>query len=262
MSTAFTLDTIPADQATDTILGQAATLFSSAYGVWSPEAEHKIGKYCKQGTLIYLQHLRSSTLIPYAGQHIRISVERLRRHYLAPGTNSVLVRGMVGDKLAGHASATRWMHKGRQICWITQLCVSPEYRRRGLATQILRRLREAENDWCFGILSSSPAAIMAALRAYCRGIEEVSFDVVREHGADIMAASPVKYVREAKLKGSVFGIEDGTVCCADTNFWVDHTEPLDILAEVKKKVIWPFGELPEGCEFLALFKGAETILSI
>lgn len=83
--------------------------------------------------------------------------------------------------------------------------------------------------------------------------------MAKEHGAGIMAASPVKYVRDAKLKGSIFGIDDGTVCCADTNFWVDHAEPLAILAEVKNKVTWPFGELPEGCEFLVLVKGADAI---
>ncbi|USP79297.1 uncharacterized protein yc1106_06571 [Curvularia clavata] len=133
------------------------------------------------------------------------------------------------------------------------LCVSPEYRRKGLATQ-------GENDWGFGILSSNPAAVMALLRACDHGIENASFDMVKEYGANIMATSPIRYVREAKLKGRVFGIEEGTgtMCCADTNFWVDHAEPLAILAEVKKKITWPFGELPEGCEFLALIHSPST----
>lgn len=121
-------------------------------------------------------------------------------------------------------------------------------------------MREGKNDRGFGILSSHPAAILGALRAWGRGIEEANLEMVKEHGAGVMAASPVKYVRDAKLKGSVFGLEDGTgtVCCADTNFWVDYAEPLAVLAEVKKKVTWPFGELPEACEFLVLVKGAEV----
>ena len=112
----------------------------------------------------------------------------------------------------------------------------------------------------FSILSSHPAAIMAALRAWGRGIEAVDIHFAKNHAAGIMAASPVAYVRDEKLKGRKFVIhdhdnEDGAVCCADTKFWVDHAEPLTVLAEVKANRnmdVWPFGELPPGCEFLAL----------
>lgn len=135
MSTKFTFDTTPAGQVTDDMLEQVATLFSSAYGVWSPDAEQKIGKYCKQGSLVQFHLLASLKLIQFVGKRIGISVERLRKNYLAPGTNSVLVRGMADDRLVGHALATRWIYEGRQICWVTQLCVNPEYRRKGLATQ-------------------------------------------------------------------------------------------------------------------------------
>ncbi|KAH7561581.1 hypothetical protein BM1_02685 [Bipolaris maydis] len=241
MSNTFTFETIPAAQVTETMLDQAAALFSSAYGIWSPEAEKNMGKYCKPG------------------KRVKMSVERLREQSLAPGTNSVLVRSIDGDKLAGYAFATRWMYEGRQICWVTQLCVSHEYRGRKLATQILIRLREGQNDRGFGILSSHPAAILGALRAWGRGIEDVNMEIAKEHAAGIMAASPVKYVRDAKLKGSLFGSgDDGTVCCADTSFWVDHAEPFAALAEIKKRATWPFGDLPEGCEFLVLVKGAEV----
>lgn len=64
-----------------------------------------------------------------------MSVERLREQSLAPCTNSVLVRGMAGDELAGYALATRWIYEKRQICWVTQLCVVPKYRGKKLATQ-------------------------------------------------------------------------------------------------------------------------------
>ncbi|RMZ69554.1 amp-binding enzyme [Pyrenophora seminiperda CCB06] len=244
MSLNFTFSITPADQINETMLQQAATLFSTAYGVWSPEAEQKMGKYCKPG------------------QRTKMSVDRLREQSLAPNTNSVLVRGMASEKLAGYAFATRWMYEGRQICWVTQLCVDHEYRGKKLATQLLLLLREGEQDGSFGILSSHPGAILAALRAWGRGIEKVDMNMVKEHSAGVMTSSPVKYVREAKLKGSVFGVvndsDDGTVCCADTQFWVDHTEPLAAVAEVKKRGIWPFGELPDGCEFLVLVKGGQV----
>jgi ribosomal protein S18 acetylase RimI-like enzyme len=65
-----------------------------------------------------------------------MSVDRLREQSLAPGTDSMLVRGMAGTQLAGYAFATRWVYEGRQICWATQLCVDPEYRGQKLATQV------------------------------------------------------------------------------------------------------------------------------
>jgi hypothetical protein len=73
-----------------------------------------------------------------------------------------------------------------------------------------------------------------------------------------MAASPVSYVKGAEPRGSLFGDEGQGVCYANTQFWVDHGEPLVALADVKRRGIeWPFGELPEGCEFLVLVKAAE-----
>jgi hypothetical protein len=37
---------------------------------------------------------------------------------------------------------------------------------------------------------------------------------------------------------------DGGISCADTQFWVDHGEPLEALQLIKEKgAIWPFGNL-------------------
>ena len=102
---------------------------------------------------------------------------------------------------------------------------------------------------------------MAALRAFGRGIEETNLDMAKQHGHAIMASSPVNYVKSAAPKGTLFNhvVQDGSVCCAFTDFWVDHKEPLEVLQSVKAKgVEWPLGELPEGCEFLVIVKGAEV----
>jgi hypothetical protein len=125
--------------------------------------------------------------------------------------------------------------------------------------QLLLKLREGEQDRGFGLLSSHPFAIKAALRAFGRGLDEVDLSMTKEHAATIMASCPVDYVHEAKLKGSLFegdGAETGVVSCADTNFYVDHTEPLNALEIVKQSGLeWPFGDLPEGHEYLVLVKG-------
>jgi hypothetical protein len=119
-----------------------------------------------------------------------------------------------------------------------------------LIPQLLTKLCENEKDDRFGILSSHPFAIMGA---FGRGIEEVDLSIAKADATKTMYASPVEYVRTAKLRGSLFDDDtaDGTVSCANTNFFVDHTEPLEALAAVHAKgVFWPFGELPEGHEFL------------
>jgi hypothetical protein len=76
-----------------------------------------------------------------------------------------------------------------------------------------------------------------------------------------MASCPVEYVRCAKLRGTLFpsDVNEGVVSCADTGFWVDHSEPKEALRILKeeKRVEWPLGELPEGCEFLILAKVRE-----
>ena len=68
-----------------------------------------------------------------------------------------------------------------------------------------------------------------------------------------MAASPVSYVRDAKLAGEMFGIEaDGLVSGGNTFFFVDHDEPIKALEQIQNTWDWPLGQLPEGHEFLLL----------
>ncbi|KAL1603762.1 hypothetical protein SLS60_005352 [Paraconiothyrium brasiliense] len=237
-SDAIMIEKLQAKDVTPEMLEGAAALFSSSYGVWGPLAAEKMS------------------------QRVKMSVARLREQCLAPDTRSVFVRALSNGELAGYVFATRWDYQGRQVCWVTQLCVSPAFRGQKLATKLLLELRTGENDRGFGILSSHPHAILAALRAFGRGVEEVDLGMARVHAQGIIDASPVEYVRGAKLTGTLFGIgsgmESGT-CCADTSFWVDHTEPLTALQQVKGRgVQWPFGELPEGCEYIVLVKGAEV----
>jgi hypothetical protein len=120
---------------------------------------------------------------------------------------------------------------------------------------MLRELGKDGNDCVFGILSSHPAAVKALLKAFGRGLEDVDLEMVKVHARDIMESSPVEYVKKVRLRGSLFGEdqEESVVSCADTKFFVDHAEPLDALETVKRRgEDWPFGSLPEGCEFLAL----------
>ena len=138
------------------------------------------------------------------------------------------------------------------MTWVTQLCVKSAYRNQGIAKKLVGALRE--NETGMGILSSHAHAMLAVMHVYGRPSEEFDLTMTRIHARKIMDTCPVKYVKHAKIHGNLFEeVNDGSVSCADTHFWVDHEEPLEALDALRKRNIdWPLGELPEGHEFLLL----------
>jgi hypothetical protein len=84
----------------------------------------------------------------------------------------------------------------------------------------------------------------------------VSLEYVRKNAELIMKASPVRYVRDAKLRGKLFNPDDtsGLVSSVDTGFYVDHEEPLEALEWVRESMEWPLGELIDGHEFLLIIQ--------
>lgn len=67
-----------------------------------------------------------------------------------------------------------------------------------------------------------------------------------------MKASPIPYIKDAKLRGSLFDSNESTglIVGVDTNFYIDHEEPLQALHVIREHWRWPLGELPEGHEYL------------
>lgn len=50
----------------------------------------------------------------------------------------------------------------------------------------------------------------------------------------------------------------GIVSCVYTNFWVDHTEPLEALGRVRETTNWPLGDLHDGHEFLLIIEARRS----
>ena len=175
------------------------------------------------------------------------------------------------DRLVGNAFACRWTYNDKTVCWITQLVVHADYRERGLAAGLLSNIRHADDD-IYCIMSSHPAACMAAAKVFgsksisasllnpkltvTGSINTVRVNFIQQHAEGIMKASPIRYIQDAKLRGSLFDPEDasGLVSCVDTGFWVDHTEPLETLAWARTASDWPLGELHDGHEFLLMLE--------
>lgn len=105
-------------------------------------------------------------------------------------------------------------------------------------------------DVLYGLMSSHPAACLAAAKAfgskghttlpYCDfdpdiltgGINTVAVGFIRDIAEAITEVSPISYVKDAELRGSLFVPEDtsGVISSVYTQFFVDHTEPLEALA--------------------------------
>ncbi|RFU35397.1 hypothetical protein B7463_g938, partial [Scytalidium lignicola] len=213
------------EQVTEDMLKDASRLFSENYGVW--------------------------------GSRVRLSKDRLRAQYLPENTTCYYARVTVDGYLAGNAFACRWAYNDKSVLWVTQLVVDRDYRERGLAIGLLNQLRQDDAD-IYGLMSSHPAACLAAAKAFGSSINTIQLKFIGDHAKDVMGSSPIDYVRDAKCYGSVFDLGDtsGLVSSVDTGFFVDHTEPLEALEWVQQEseLSWPLGELLDGYEFLLILK--------
>lgn len=79
---------------------------------------------------------------------------------------------------------------------------------------------------------------------------------IRDNAEAIMKVSPISYVKDAELRGSLFDPDDtsGAISSVNTKFFVDHTEPLEALSWVREGLDWSLGELLDGYEFLIMIK--------
>ncbi|KAJ5917526.1 hypothetical protein N7466_011080 [Penicillium verhagenii] len=219
------------ENVTDDMLDKAAHLFNRNYGIWGPQSQN-------------------------AGKSVKLSAGRLRAQYLLPRTDqseSVYIRVTIDGVLVGNAFACRWVCNNQTVCWITQLVVDQYNRGKGLASGLLRALIQ-DSDHIYGVMSSHPAACLAAAKVFGRTIEKVDLDFIGKIASEVMSTSPIPYIRDAKLCGTVFDANhsSGIVSGVNTNFFVDHTEPLKALAIVKNEWQWPLGKLLDGHEYLLI----------
>lgn len=96
---------------------------------------------------------------------MRISKGRLRAQWLPEIADCSYAKVTIEDRLAGNVFACRWKVKDKSVCWITQLVVHGDFRERGVAVSLLNCLRRDDDD-IFGIMSSHPAACLAAAKAF------------------------------------------------------------------------------------------------
>lgn len=102
-------------------------------------------------------------------------------------------------------------------------------------------------------------------------ISNANLDFIRKHISQVLHGSSIAYLRSTKLHGSLFAASntsgeyededenDGTICCVETEFFMEHEEALQALdyLETHKKIQWPLGDLLEGSEFVLLVENMD-----
>ncbi|KAM0343898.1 hypothetical protein ACHAPU_008061 [Fusarium lateritium] len=224
----LTYETFAREDITEDMLNDAAKLFTENYGVWGDVSK-------------------------LHGKRITLTAKRLREQYLPVEGECWYTRVTSHGNLAGNLFTCRWSHGEKNICWVTQLVVHKDHRGRGIAGTLLR-MSMANSDDMYGIMSSHPFACVAAAAVFGTSIENLSLSFIREHAEGAMEASPIGYVKEAILSGSLFHTTayGGLISGVDTGFFVDHEEPLNALEHVRAVRNWPLGDLPDGHEYLVL----------
>ncbi|KAK6843397.1 hypothetical protein PG987_004257 [Apiospora arundinis] len=189
-------------------------------------------------------------------QHAKLSTSRLRAQYLPDDAATAYTRVSVNVTLAGNAFVCSWKHGGGIVCWVTQLVAHKEYREQGLAGGLLRSLR-GDTDDIYGIMSSHPAACLAAAKCFGSTIEKVSMDFILKNAVSITEVSPIPYIKNTKLSGKLFDVKEtnGLISGVNTDFLVDHEEPKEALALIREEWNWPLGDLPDGHKFLLILQG-------
>jgi hypothetical protein len=226
------------DSVTEDLLVHCAALFSEHYGVWG-----------------------SSAPATLQGRRIRMTAARLRKDLLF-NEQCCLVVAYVKGELVGHVFFTRFPYErvrgemekkssegiGTEICpcsgtivWITQLVVHSGHRQRHVATTLIKRAFDRENDVAAGIVTSHPYAVRAFERA--TGHLVVPNTVSISDVDNLLSASQVPYLQQRRAY-----IWSGQ-CTLETGFYADHTEVNRLLSEASD---WHLGNLKEGEEFLAI----------
>ncbi|KAJ7237589.1 hypothetical protein C8J57DRAFT_1193903 [Mycena rebaudengoi] len=216
-------------QVTEDQLKTCAGLFSSNYGVWSSSVSPPLK----------------------AGALVKMGAAKLRDQCLSDPEHSMLVLCTIDNDVVGHAFGTVWQYNGSSICWITQLVVSKNHRKRGIATGLLQLLPgPGFNCSAFGLVSSHPAACLVLFKRTHANVRKLDLEFIKVHAQKIIAITNISYLKGVQLCGSLLqnAAATGVMSCVFTAFYVDHEEPL----QEGQDMMWPLGVLPEGHEFLCI----------
>ncbi|EGN96412.1 hypothetical protein SERLA73DRAFT_186155 [Serpula lacrymans var. lacrymans S7.3] len=168
-----------------------------------------------------------------------MNASKLKSQCLSDPEHGFLTSCFVGENLVGQAFAATWDYRGGSIGWITQLVVDRDYRRRHIATTLLQHLQSDPvfgSVSAFGVASSGPATCHILAKLVDVPISNIDTKFISDNAERFLKSTTVHYLKSDELRGSLFGSyrEVGGVFSVFTSFYIDHTEPLEILKSIQQ----------------------------
>jgi 2-polyprenyl-3-methyl-5-hydroxy-6-metoxy-1,4-benzoquinol methylase len=212
------------------LIDELATLYSTQYGLWSPNASRNPGgRICLSPTRIRELLMPDSARLAYA----------------------MLNKRVVGYAIAIQAKIAAY----GVISWVTQLVVHEEHRKRNVGKLLLFAIWTFTDHFAWGLLTANPYAIRALEKATRRRCQPAR--IARNHKKlRSFALQHVAYVNE----NTVLEVNK-QLSRINTEFPIDHSTLDEMLKNVTTpSVPWQMGEIDEGWEWFAFtFQDQEEI---
>jgi len=204
-----------------------------------PVVKYTVLPKCNKYTLDQCAHLFSNhyAIWDTNKKRVKLTSEKLRNEYMFDD-RCMLAIAQINDEIIGQCFTIKDKH---DIIWITQLVVHENYRRRGIAKELLHlSLQKQWNIVCMA--TSNPYSIQAL-----QSVLNITFHPQPDLAQFVLQECPVPY-----LYGKSYHISGSTI---NTEFYICHEEVNKIIKNKLSEQTWIFAsELPHGHEFFVVFK--------
>lgn len=196
----------------DDEMAECARLFSTSYGKYSQDSTVRPGEQIRMSPKYYIQN--------YQGENFYVAMARYK------------------GSLIAHAFYIRKKCKEGMVTWVLQLVVDKDYRKKGIASTLLRSIWGFSDDFAWGLASANPCTVKtleSATFRKCRpAVIQKNLSTIKEIGKDI------SFVRSEAFEVT------GMSSQINTEFYIDNSEFIrDYSCE---KIL---GKLKPGREWLA-----------
>lgn len=241
---------------TDDTLADSARFFSAHYGTYSAR-----GASPDQPIIITPAQLRQD-LWPSAVP-------------ASSWQDQCLIQAYLGDEddpdteLIGQIFVTKWKWTGRQVLWVTHLCVHKAHRRRGVATGLVAQIREEApvlydegERWLVGVTAPNPATLLAVANGLGKRVgnrpaslkDALTDNEVLDKVGDILQVGPLDHLKRGKVGNGEAAGSYGGPKILDTGLFMQNEESHELVEKLRSSGL-SLTDLPEGHEYVLVFEG-------
>lgn len=171
-------------------MAECAELFSSSYGRYSQDSTYRPGGQIRMSAKYYMKN--------YQGDNFYVAMARYE------------------DRLIAHAFYIRKKCKEGMVTWVLQLVVDKNYRKKGIASTLLRSIWGFSDDFAWGLASANPCTVKTLESATFRKCRPViiqkNLSTIKEIGKDISFVKSEAF-EVTKMSSQI-----------NTEFYIDNSE--------------------------------------